>query len=95
VNWYGSFEFHYLEGCEPYVVLDEVGSDPLGLFRRIRDRGHVYKISPEEPLASLQIASETVEQEHEPAPLRFRVSDEMREEIGKLIGQHAKRLGRA
>jgi hypothetical protein len=94
VNWYGSFEFHYVDGCEPCLVLEEVGTDALGLYRRIRDRGHVYKVHPEEPLASLQIASERLEQTHGPAPLRFRLPIEMLSEIRKLVGQQVKRSGR-
>lgn len=93
--WYGSFEFHGVEGCEPSVVLEEVGTDALGLYRRIRNRGHVYKINPDEPLATLQIASEVTEQAQGPAPLRFRLPDVTMLAIRKLIGQQAKRPGRA
>ncbi len=95
MNWYGSFQFHEVEGCDSSILLDEVDSDALALFRRIRCRGHVYKISPDEPLANLQIASELMEQAHGPAPLRFRMPDEMLLEIRALIGERIKRPGRA
>ncbi len=95
MNWYGSFEFHDLEGCAPLVVLDEVDTDALGLYRRIRDRGHVYRISPDEPLANLQIASEMVEQTQGSAPLRFRVPENLLLEIRRLVGQRVKGSGRA
>lgn len=93
MNWYGSFEFHDVDGGNSVVVLEQIDADALALFRRIRNRGHVYKISPDEPLATLQIASEIVEQSHGPAPLRFRLSDEMRQEIRKLVAHQVKKPG--
>jgi hypothetical protein len=94
VNWFGSFEFGDMEGDEPSIVLDEVDTDALRLFRRIRSRGHVYKINPNEPLATLQIASEPVEQSQGAALLRFRLPDDLLLDIRKLIGQRVKKSGR-
>ena len=91
MNWYGSFRFHSVEGDEPCFVLDEVDSDALRLFRRVRTQGHVYRVDPEQPLASLQIASEIVEQEHGPAPLRCYLPQEMLQTIRQRIGQRASR----
>ena len=89
MNWYGSFRFHSIDGGDPYFVLDEVDSDALRLFRRVRTHGHVYRVDPEQPLATLQIASEIVEQEYGPAPLRCCLPEEMLQTIRQRISQRA------
>ena len=48
-----------------------------------------------QPLANLQIASELVEQSDGPAPLRFRLPDNLQMEIRKLIRQRVKGSKRA
>lgn len=87
MNWYGSFQFHSRQGREACFLLREVDTNPLRLFRRIRTEGHVYKLHAEEPLATLQIASELVEQTHGPAPLHCHLPDELRRTIRQRIAQ--------
>ena len=87
MHWYGSFEFFSIDQIEPRILLDEVGTSPLALFREIHRVGHVYRISPDEPIASLQIASESVEVQFGPAPQRIRLSAETFQEIRATIRQ--------
>ena len=85
MHWYGSFEFFSMDQTDPRIFLEDVGTSPLALFQEIRAVGHVYRISPDEPIASLQIASEAVEVQFGPAPQRIRLSAETFQEIRQTI----------
>ncbi|NLX96679.1 MAG: hypothetical protein GXY83_10930 [Rhodopirellula sp.] len=91
MTWYASFEFLYADGSEPWILLEQIGNDPLRLFRQIRSAGHVYRVAPDEPLASLQIASERMESECGPAPQRIRLSSDTLGRIRAAIHQKAGR----
>jgi hypothetical protein len=91
MKWYGSFEFFYMGEAEPRVILDDVNTSPLALFREIHTVGHVYRISPDEPIACLQIASESVEAEFGPAPERIRLTADTLQEVRDAIRQKSAR----
>lgn len=87
MHWFASFEFFSIDQTDPRILLDDVGTSPLALFREIHSVGHVYRISPDEPIASLEIASESVEAQFGLAPQRIRLSAETLQEIRATIRQ--------
>ncbi len=87
MKWYASFEFLYADGSDPWILLEQVDTNPLRLFREIHGAGHVYRVAPDEPLATLQVASERMEAECGAAPQRIRLTAETLERIRAAIHQ--------